>query len=39
MVQVVVDYTHCVICGCKLDCDNRSDVKNVCRRCLHVLEF
>ena len=38
MAQAVVDYTHFVICGCKLG-DNRSDVKNVCRRCEHDLEF
>jgi len=39
MVQTVVDYTHCIICGCGLNGDNRSDVKNVCKSCLHDLEF
>ena len=29
----------CVICGCGLNGDNRSEVKNVCRRCEHDLEF
>ena len=29
----------CVICGCRLDCDNRSETHNVCRSCLHDLEF
>lgn len=29
----------CVICRCSLNGDNRSDVENVCRSSLHVLEF
>jgi len=39
MVQAVVDYAHCVICSCKLTDENRSSVLNVCRKCLHDLEF
>jgi len=28
----------CVVCGCKLNGDNRSDVVNVCKFCQHSLE-
>ena len=34
-----VDCSVCVVCGCRLNSENRSEVKNVCRDCLHDLEF
>jgi len=38
LVQNVEDYTRCVICDCRLNGDNRSDVVNVCKFCQHSLE-
>lgn len=29
----------CVVCGCRLTVENRSESPNVCRECLHSLEF
>ena len=29
----------CIVCGCRLSAENRSDSPNVCRECLHSLEF
>lgn len=38
--KVEVDvYTYCIACNVELNSDNRSSVKNVCRECLHSLEF
>ena len=38
--RVVVDDSQCVICNCVLSVKNRSkDLKNVCRKCKHDLEF
>lgn len=39
MVKAVVGYTHCVICGCELNDDNWAGSRNVCKFCLHDLEF
>jgi hypothetical protein len=29
---------HCLVCGCVLNGDNRSDVVNVCKFCQHSME-
>ena len=29
----------CIVCGCRLSIENRSESPNVCRECLHSLEF
>jgi len=29
----------CIVCGCRLTAENRSESPNVCRECLHSLEF
>lgn len=29
----------CVVCRCRLSVKNRSESPNVCRECLHSLEF
>lgn len=29
----------CILCGCRLTAENRSDSPNVCAECLHSLEF
>lgn len=39
MVQVVVDYIYCVICGYELHSGNRSEGSNVCKPCLDGLEI
>jgi hypothetical protein len=33
------DNVVCIVCGCKLSVLNRSESPNVCRECLHSLEF
>lgn len=32
-------YPSCVLCCVPLTDDNRSEIKNLCRECLHSLEF
>jgi hypothetical protein len=32
-------HSFCCVCGCRLSAENRSEVKNVCKSCLHDLEF
>jgi hypothetical protein len=34
-----VEYLVCLVCGCRLTSENRSEVLNVCKECLHSLEF
>ena len=34
-----VCYVKCVVCGCRLTAENQSSSPNVCRVCLHSLEF
>jgi hypothetical protein len=38
VVPEVSDCVVCVMCGCVLTVDNRSDVSNVCSGCLYYLE-
>jgi hypothetical protein len=38
IVQKPILADVCVVCGCRLTAENRSEVVNVCFECLHVLE-